>query len=119
MAEHVLIEFLFGSEPVCVLSVNMYYGYSFCLDLKPMNGGWMGFSCISVKKKKKMQWVSVLIFLLFFPLCFDFCYCLACCCYLLSNFRRVFFFFFDINGKFYCLVKSFTKNPYDIFLFLS
>ena len=76
MAEHVLIEFLFGSEPVCVLSVNMYYGYSFCLDLKPMNGGWMGFSCISVKKKK-MQWVSVLIFLLFFPLCFDFCYCLA------------------------------------------
>ena len=50
MAEHVLIEFLFGSELVCVLSVNMYYGYSFCLDLKPMNGGWMGFSCISVKK---------------------------------------------------------------------
>ena len=57
MAEHVLIEFLFGSEPMCVLSVNMYYGYSFCLDLKPMNGGWMDvfrFRLIS-------KWVSIYV----------------------------------------------------------
>ena len=29
-----------------------------------MNGSWMGFACTSVKK---LQWVSVLIFLMFFP----------------------------------------------------
>ena len=112
MAKYVVIEFLFDGEPTCVLGVNMYYGYSFCLDLKPMNGAWMGFSCISVNK---MEWVSVLIFLLFFSLYFDFCYCLACCCYLLSNFRS--FFFFDINWKFYCLVMSYSKNPYGNFHF--
>ena len=39
MAEYAAIEFLFDGELVCVLGVNMYYGYSFCLDLKPMNGG--------------------------------------------------------------------------------
>ena len=68
MAEHVLIEFLFGSEPVCVLSVNMYYGYSFCLDLKPMNGGWMGFSCISVKKKKNAMGECINLLVVFPPL---------------------------------------------------
>ena len=50
MVEYAAIEFLFDGELVCVLGVNMYYDYSFCLDLKPMNGGQMGFSCISVKK---------------------------------------------------------------------
>ena len=60
MAKYVVIEFLFDGEPVCPWC----NGYSFCLDLKPMNGGWMGFACISVKK---LQWVSVLIFLMFFP----------------------------------------------------
>ena len=60
MAKYVVIEFLFDGEPVCPWC----NGYSFCLNLKPMNGGWMGFACISVKK---LQWVSVLIFLMFFP----------------------------------------------------
>ena len=46
MAKYVVIEFLFDGEPVCPWC----NGYSFCLDLKPMNGGWMGFACISVKK---------------------------------------------------------------------
>ena len=60
MVEYAVIEFLFDGEHVCP----WYNGYSFCLDLKPMNGGWMGFACISVKK---LQWMSVLIFLMFFP----------------------------------------------------
>ena len=38
-----MAEFLFDGEPVCVLGVNMIYNFSFCLDLKPMNGGWMVF----------------------------------------------------------------------------
>ena len=67
MAEYVVIEFLFDGEPMCVLSVNMYYGYSFCLDLKPMNGGWMGFSCISVKKKKKNAMGECINLLVVFP----------------------------------------------------
>ena len=60
MAKYVVIEFLFDGEPVCPWC----NGYSFCLNLKPMNSGWMGFACISVKK---LQWMSVLIFLMFFP----------------------------------------------------
>ena len=39
-------------------------GFSFCLDLKPMNGGWMGFACISVKKLRWVYWSSWC----FFPL---------------------------------------------------
>ena len=66
MAEYVVIEFLFDGEPVCVLSVNMYYGYSFCLDLKPMNSGWMGFSCISVKKIAVSECIN--LFVVFYPL---------------------------------------------------
>ena len=33
MAEYAVIEFLFDGEPVCPWC----NGYSFCLDLKPMN----------------------------------------------------------------------------------
>ena len=44
MVEYAVIEFLFDGELVCVLGVNMYYCYSFYLDLTPMNGGWMGVS---------------------------------------------------------------------------
>ena len=95
-------------------------GYSFCLDLKPMNDGWIGLACISVKK---LQWVSVLIFLMFFfpfALIFVIALLLVLVVVVVTSWAILgVFFFFNVNWKFYCLVMSYPKNPYDIFLFLS
>ena len=57
MAKYAIIEFLFDGEHVCVLGVNMYYGYSFYLDLKPINGGWMGVFRVGLISK----WVSIYV----------------------------------------------------------